>query len=91
MRAAFFALRKAVVNAIAIGLIGNDEHAAVGPCGRASQEKGARDQSHDAPVKQRPPYFNNREALMNNSSRRDRSLGLNQRHRALDDAPWSAA
>lgn len=80
MRAALFALRKAVINSIAIRLVGNDEHAAVGPCGRGSQKNRARqkslDQSHDAPVKQGPLYFNNLEALMNNSSRRDRGPWL---------------
>ena len=41
MGAAFFALGEALVNAVAVGLIGYDKNAAVGARGRRSEQKSA--------------------------------------------------
>jgi len=41
MRAALFALGQALIDAIAIGLIGDDENAAVGMSGRDEKQKSA--------------------------------------------------
>ena len=41
MRAAFFTLGEALVDAVAIGLIGNDENPAVGPSCRPGKERHA--------------------------------------------------
>ena len=39
MRAAFVALGEALVDAIAVGLVGDDEDAAVGECGRGGEQE----------------------------------------------------
>ena len=55
VRAAFFALGEALVDAVAVGLVGDDENPAVGPCGGRGEQghtgqKGCR-KSHAAPMK----------------------------------------
>jgi hypothetical protein len=39
MGAAFLALGEALVDAVAVGLVGNDENAAVGGCGRGGEQE----------------------------------------------------
>ena len=41
MRAAFLALGQALVDAVAVGLIGDDENTAVGVSGRDDEQKAA--------------------------------------------------
>ena len=41
MRAAFFALGQALIDAISIGLVGDDENTAVGMSGRDGEQKSA--------------------------------------------------
>ena len=47
MRAAFFALSQALVDAVAIRLVGNDEHAAIGSGNSGRQNKRASKQGED--------------------------------------------
>ena len=57
MRAAFFAAGEALVDAVIVGLVGDDENAAVGRCNRGGEEERARQKrgngSHTAPMNER--------------------------------------